>query len=42
MKAWGNSAHVPVAFIADQDMWLFSGIEPEGYEDVIWTQRIQY
>ena len=27
---------VPVAFIADQDMWLFSGIEP-GYEDVIWT-----
>ena len=29
-------AHVPVAFIADQDMWLFSGIEP-GYEDVIWT-----
>ena len=29
-------AQVPVAFIADQDMWLFSGIEP-GYEDVIWT-----
>ena len=27
---------VPVAFIADQDMWLFSGIE-SGYEDVIWT-----
>ncbi len=27
---------IPVAFIADQDMWLFSGIEP-GYEDVIWT-----
>lgn len=27
---------VPVAFIADQDMWLFSGIEP-GYDDVIWT-----
>ncbi len=26
----------PVAFIADQDMWLFSGIEP-GYENVIWT-----
>ena len=29
-------SHVPVAFIADQDMWLFSGIDP-GYEDVIWT-----
>ena len=29
-------AQVPVAFIADQDMWLFSGIEP-GYDDVIWT-----
>ena len=29
-------AHVPVVFIADQDMWLFSGIE-SGYEDVIWT-----
>ena len=27
---------VPVVFIADQDMWLFSGIEP-GYDDVIWT-----
>ena len=27
---------IPVAFIADQDMWLFSGIEPS-YEDVIWT-----
>lgn len=30
-------AHVPVAFIADRDMWLFSGI-PEGYADIIWTQ----
>ena len=30
-------AHVPVAFIADQDMWLFSGI-PEKYADIIWTQ----
>ena len=29
-------AQVPVAFIADQDMWLFSGIEP-GHKDVIWT-----
>lgn len=28
---------VPVVFIADQDMWLFSGIEP-GYDDVIWTR----
>ncbi len=28
--------HIPVAFIADQDMWLFSGIE-QSYEDVIWT-----
>ncbi|MCE2400751.1 DUF4435 domain-containing protein [Candidatus Poribacteria bacterium] len=32
----GEFSQVPVAFIADQDMWLFSGIEP-GYEDVIWT-----
>lgn len=30
-------SQVPVAFIADQDMWLFSGIEP-GYDDVIWTR----
>ena len=29
-------SQVPVAFIADQDMWLFSGIEP-GYDDIIWT-----
>ncbi len=32
----GEFAQMPVAFIADRDMWLFSGIEP-GYEDVIWT-----
>ena len=32
----GEFTQVPVAFIADQDMWLFSGIEPS-YEDVIWT-----
>ena len=32
----GEFAQMPVAFIADQDMWLFSGIEP-GYDDVIWT-----
>ena len=30
-------AHVPVAFIADQDMWLFAGI-PEEYAGIIWTQ----
>ena len=29
-------AHIPVVFIADQDMWLFSGID-QGYDDVIWT-----
>ena len=33
----GDFRHVPVAFIADRDMWLFSGI-PEGYADIIWTQ----
>ena len=32
----GEFSQVPVAFIADQDMWLFAGIAP-GYEDVIWT-----
>ena len=32
----GEFTQVLVAFIADQDMWLFSGIEPS-YEDVIWT-----
>ena len=30
-------AHVPVVFIADQDMWIFSGI-PEDHADIIWTQ----
>lgn len=29
--------HIPVIFIADQDMWLFSGI-PETYANIIWTQ----
>lgn len=29
-------AQIPVAFIADKDMWLFSGIEL-GYDDIIWT-----
>ena len=33
----GDFRHAPVAFIADQDMWLFSGI-PEDYADIIWTQ----
>ena len=28
--------HVPVAFIADRDMWLFKGI-PCRYKDIIWT-----
>ena len=27
---------VPVAFIADRDMWLFSGIK-SGYDDITWT-----
>ncbi len=30
-------ANVPVAFIADQDMWLFRGI-PAQYNDIIWTE----
>ena len=30
-------AHVPVAFIADQDMWLFSEI-PNRYKGIIWTK----
>ena len=30
-------AHLPVAFVADRDMWLFSGIPP-GYRDIIWTE----
>ena len=29
-------SHIPVAFVADQDMWMFSGIEPS-YNDIIWT-----
>ncbi len=28
---------LPVAFVADKDMWLFSGI-PSGYNHVIWTE----
>ena len=30
-------AHLPVAFVADRDLWLFSGIPP-GYRDIIWTE----
>ena len=30
-------AHLPVAFVADRDLWLFSGIPP-GYPDIIWTE----
>ena len=30
-------ANLPVAFVADKDMWLFSGIPPH-YDDIIWTQ----
>ncbi len=30
-------AHVPVAFIADRDMWVFTGV-PAAYAGIIWTQ----
>ncbi|MCY3739671.1 MAG: DUF4435 domain-containing protein [Candidatus Poribacteria bacterium] len=33
----GDFRHVPVAFIADRDMWLFRGI-PDQYDDIIWTE----
>ena len=33
----GEFVHVPVAFIADQDMWLFSEI-PQCYGGIIWTK----
>lgn len=36
-KRRNEFAHLPVAFVADRDLWLFSGIPP-GYPDVIWTQ----
>ena len=29
--------YLPVAFVADRDLWLFSGIPPD-YLDIIWTQ----
>ena len=33
----GDFRHVPVAFIADRDMWLFRGI-PACYDNIIWTE----
>lgn len=36
-KRRGEFAHLPVAFVADKDMLLFSKIPPE-YPDIIWTQ----
>ena len=36
-KRRSEFAHLPVAFVADRDLWLFSGIPPD-YPDVIWTQ----
>ena len=30
-------ADLPVAFVADRDMWLFSGT-PSDYDEVIWTE----
>ena len=30
-------AHLPIAFVADQDLWLFAGIPPD-YHGIIWTQ----
>lgn len=30
-------ADLPVAFVADQDMWLFSGL-PSDYDGIIWTK----
>ena len=34
-------ANLPVAFVADRDLWLFSEI-PADYHDVIWTQGYSY
>ncbi len=36
-KRRNEYAHLPVAFVADRDMWLFSGI-PTHYHGIIWTQ----
>ena len=32
----GDFRHVPVAFIADRDMWVFRGI-PDRYKEIVWT-----
>ena len=29
--------HIPVAFLADRDLWLFSGVS-QHYNDIIWTK----
>lgn len=29
--------HIAVVFVADRDLWLFSGI-PQGYDNVVWTE----
>ena len=36
-KRRNEFAHLPVAFVADKDLWLFSGIPP-GYPDIVWTE----
>ena len=36
-KRRNEFAHLPVAFVADRDLWLFSGIPPD-YPDIIWTE----
>ena len=36
-KRRNEFAHLPVAFVADQDLWLFSGIPPD-YPNIIWTE----
>ena len=36
-KRRSEFAHLPVAFVADRDLWLFSGIPPD-YPDIIWTE----
>lgn len=36
-KRRNEFAHLPVVFVADKDLWLFSGIPPD-YSDIIWTK----
>lgn len=36
-KRRNEYVRLPVAFVADRDLWLFSGI-PSDYPDIIWTQ----